>query len=200
MSRADVLRWRDPILRYCLPARVPPSLVCAVMDAETGGLHWRPDGSVVVSPAGARGVMQLIPGTAITLRVDPDLPEENIRGGVLYLADMAHSFGNWLLAIAAYNAGPGAVNKYGGVPPFDETIAYVKKVTEGLLLYLDMDAEWIWGADSEHAPETGTHREGYSNVLGVANLRKQLGEDASAVLGNLRKLADHAIAVLERAK
>ena len=86
-----------------------------------------------VSPKGAVGMMQLMPGTAEELGVDPHNPQENARGGADYLRRMVTLFGNNVeLAVAAYNAGPSAVLKYGGVPPYAETRAYVDAVMEYL--------------------------------------------------------------------
>jgi soluble lytic murein transglycosylase-like protein len=82
-----------------------------------------------VSPKGAKGVMQLMPGTARRLGVDPGDLRANVEGGVTYLAQMLERFGGDLpRALAAYNAGPEAVAHYGGVPPFAETKAYVRAV------------------------------------------------------------------------
>lgn len=81
-----------------------------------------------ISPKGAIGVMQLMPATAKSLGVNPNILEENIRGGVKYLKQMSDMFGgNANLMAAAYNAGPGNVKKYGGVPPFPETDKYVSR-------------------------------------------------------------------------
>ena len=86
-----------------------------------------------VSHAGAQGIMQLMPGTAKTLGVKNAFdPYENIMGGAKLLRDNIRSFGSVPLALAAYNAGPGAVKKYGGVPPYKETQDYVKKIMAAL--------------------------------------------------------------------
>jgi soluble lytic murein transglycosylase-like protein len=81
-----------------------------------------------VSPRGAVGVMQLMPGTARRLGVDPADLKANVDGGVAYLAQMIVRFGDLPRALAAYNAGPEAVERFGGVPPFAETRAYVKSI------------------------------------------------------------------------
>lgn len=101
-----------------------PALVRAVIHAESGfNAHAR-------SPKGARGLMQLMPGTARLLGVsDVLVPSHNIRGGAQYLAGLLARFKNDVaLAIAAYNAGPEAVQKYAGVPPYAETQVYVQRV------------------------------------------------------------------------
>jgi soluble lytic murein transglycosylase-like protein len=105
--------------------RLSPALVHAVIDVESGG-----DPSAI-SDAGAMGLMQLMPGTASTYGVaDAFDPYQNVQGGCSYLHDLLGRYsGNLKLALAAYNAGPGAVDKYGGVPPYPETQAYVRNVT-----------------------------------------------------------------------
>ncbi|HMH65537.1 MAG TPA: lytic transglycosylase domain-containing protein, partial [Rhizomicrobium sp.] len=86
-----------------------------------------------VSPKGARGVMQLMPATARGLRVDPDDLSANVDGGAAYLAQMLDRFdGDVIKTLAAYNAGPEAVTRYGGVPPYPETQAYVTAVLDRL--------------------------------------------------------------------
>lgn len=81
-----------------------------------------------VSPKGAIGYAQLMPGTAAGLGVDPLDPAQNLDGGARYLLAQLQAFGSMPLALAAYNAGPEAVRKYGGVPPYRETQGYVVSV------------------------------------------------------------------------
>jgi len=116
----------DEIDRAAARYNIPSELVRAVIWAESAG-----DGAAV-SSAGAIGLMQLMPRTAGEMYVeDPVDPAQNIMGGTRYLRWLANQFnGDMILTLAAYNAGPEAVHKYGGVPPFDETREYVRRVVK----------------------------------------------------------------------
>ncbi|MEO7125513.1 MAG: transglycosylase SLT domain-containing protein [Nakamurella sp.] len=107
---------------------LPTGVLAAVAQAESGG---RAD---AVSPAGAQGLMQLMPGTAKSLGVaNPFDPQQAISGAAQYLSNSLTTFdGSLTKALAAYNAGPGAVRKYDGVPPYAETQNYVRKITDML--------------------------------------------------------------------
>jgi soluble lytic murein transglycosylase-like protein len=105
---------------------VDERLIRAVIDTESRGK------ADAVSPKGAVGLMQLMPSTAKRLGVNPENPEENVDGGIRYLKDMAGKFDSLDEVLAAYNAGPGAVKRYNGVPPYQETQDYVRKVRSRL--------------------------------------------------------------------
>lgn len=105
--------------------QVDPRLVAAVAQTESGG------NQETVSPAGAVGVMQLMPETAAGLGVNPYDKRQNIEGGAKYLRQMMDTFGGDVQkAVAAYNAGPQAVKEYNGIPPYRETQDYVNKVLD----------------------------------------------------------------------
>lgn len=100
--------------------RIPRDLFLKLVAQESG---WNPQAR---SPKGAYGLAQLMPGTAKYLGVDARDPAQNLEGGARYLREQFETFGNWRLALAAYNAGPAAVEKYKGVPPYRETQEYVR--------------------------------------------------------------------------
>jgi soluble lytic murein transglycosylase-like protein len=101
---------------------VPEELFARLVQQESG---WNPNAR---SHKGAIGLAQLMPDTARALGVNPSDPYENLEGGARYLARQFREFGSWRLALAAYNAGPEAVKKHGGVPPYKETRNYVRVI------------------------------------------------------------------------
>jgi hypothetical protein len=109
---------------------VPSNLISAVIKQESGGSQYNKNGSLKTSSAGAIGLMQLMPSTARGLGVNPTDPTQNVMGGTKYLSQLLKDFnGNTTLAVAAYNAGPGAVKAAGNnVPHIAETQNYVKSV------------------------------------------------------------------------
>jgi soluble lytic murein transglycosylase-like protein len=127
---ADILSapktdYDNIITRAAETYNIPKKLIQSVIKQES---NFNPN---AVSYAGASGLMQLMPATASYLGVQNSFdPEQNVFGGAKYLRQMLDMFdGSTTLALAAYNAGPGNVKKYGGIPPFNETQNYVKKVT-----------------------------------------------------------------------
>jgi len=101
---------------------VPVDLFLRLVEQESA---WN---AGAVSAKGALGLAQLMPATAVSLAVDPLDPADNLDGGARYLREQFEAFGSWPLALAAYNAGPGAVQTHGGIPPFPETTNYVQVI------------------------------------------------------------------------
>lgn len=116
------MNYRDAAVSAARKHGIPPELFLALVQQESG---FNPQAQ---SPVGAYGLTQLMPGTADYLGVDPRDPYQNLEGGARYLDEQRDTFGDWTLALAAYNAGPGNVRKHGGVPPFDETQNYVRSI------------------------------------------------------------------------
>jgi soluble lytic murein transglycosylase-like protein len=115
--------WESHLQEMSQKYGIDPDLARAVMRMESGG---NPN---AVSSAGAIGLMQLMPGTARGLGVNPQDPKRNIEGGVKYLAQLADKYdGDYERTLAAYNAGSARVDSYDGIPPFPETQRYVKNV------------------------------------------------------------------------
>jgi soluble lytic murein transglycosylase-like protein len=125
-SRLFLREYVDIIEKNAKDHRLDPSLVRAVIHVESA-FNAR-----AVSPKGAQGLMQLMPSTAKMMGAKrPFHPDENVAAGTKYLANLIKKYaGNLRLALAAYNAGPGAVEKYGGIPPYRETQVYVAKVLQ----------------------------------------------------------------------
>jgi len=125
-DHASRLAWR--VVAEADAARIDARLVVAMVAVESS---WQP---AAVSPAGARGLGQLMPQTAAELRVDAADPEANLHGTVTYLAALLDRYrrfpaqDRYERAIASYNAGPQAVDRYGGIPPYAETQLYVRRV------------------------------------------------------------------------
>ena len=113
--------------KYSRQYNIDPYLIVAVMEKESSFNHE------TISSSGALGLMQLMPSTAKELGVNPKRAEENIEGGIRYLRQQLNKYGGKYkvhYALASYNAGAGAVRKYGGIPPYAETQNYVRKIVE----------------------------------------------------------------------
>jgi uncharacterized protein YukE len=119
---------KKDIKKASLMYGVPEELIRRVIRQESGGDQSK------VSSKGAIGLMQLMPKTAKALGVNPKDASQNIMGGTKYLSQLYKQFGSWEKALAAYNAGPGTVKKYGGIPPYAETRNYVESILRGINL------------------------------------------------------------------
>ena len=126
LAKPQSLTPQELTTHAAIQAGLPPAIVHSVAKAESG---YRLD---AVSPKGAVGLMQLMPATAAELNADPHDPVQNAEAGAKYLRDLLLKYEDdphqVSKAIAAYNAGPGAVDKYHGIPPYRETIDYVNRV------------------------------------------------------------------------
>ncbi|MGB8267104.1 MAG: lytic transglycosylase domain-containing protein [Candidatus Velthaea sp.] len=135
LSVAASEAYGNSVLSNARRANIDPRLLVAIVTVES---HWSAD---AVSRVGARGLGQLMPLTARNLNVNPRDWGQNLRGTASYLRSLLNRFATWhdssRLAIAGYNAGPNAIKRYGGVPPYGETQHYVVKV---LRVWQDLDA------------------------------------------------------------
>lgn len=129
----SVTKYQDLISKYSAQYGVSADLINAVIKAESS---YIPD---AVSSKGAQGLMQLMPETAINYGVSDSFDaEENIKGGVHLLSDLLEKYeGSTRMALAAYNAGEPAVQKYGGIPPYRETVEYIHKIETFMARSLD---------------------------------------------------------------
>ena len=114
--------WMETARQMARVHSIPEDLFLRLVQQESG---WH-EGAV--SPKGAMGLAQLMPGTAALLGVDPTDPAQNLEGGARYLRAQFVAFGSWDLALAAYNAGPEAVRRHNGIPPYAETQNYVRVI------------------------------------------------------------------------
>ena len=115
-------RWEDPVRAAARRHGIPEDLFLRLVRQESG---FNPNAR---SHKGALGLAQLMPATARRLGVNPRDPLQNLDGGARYLAQQYRRFGTWRLALAAYNAGPGAVERHKGIPPYRETRNYVRAI------------------------------------------------------------------------
>ena len=131
VPEAKPLTPRELVTEAARLAGIPPALVHSLVGAESA---YQIN---ALSPKGAIGLMQLMPGTAAALHADPHDMQQNVTAGVAYLRDLLIRYENdphqVTKALAAYNAGPGAVDRYNGIPPYRETINYVSRIVRQYL-------------------------------------------------------------------
>ena len=122
VQAANVSTVKAAIVKHSIEMGVDPAITLSIAKSESG---FRQESR---SPRGAVGVFQLMPSTARRMGLNPYSLDDNIKGGIMYYKSMYKMFGSMEMALAAYNAGPGAVKKYKSVPPYKETKRYVAKI------------------------------------------------------------------------
>lgn len=115
---------KECIVKHSLEMGIDPAIGLSIAKMESGFVHEKK------SPHGAVGVFQLMPSTAKKLGYNPYYLTENVKGGLAYYKMMYQKYGSMELALAAYNAGPGNVSKYNGIPPFAETKSFINKIMQ----------------------------------------------------------------------
>lgn len=169
-SKATV---KDYIVKHSLEMGIDPALGLSIAKMESGFVHEKR------SSYGAVGVFQLMPSTAKRLGYNPYYLSENIRGGLMYYKMMYQKFGSVELALAAYNAGPGNVSKYKGVPPFAET----KRFVRGIMSEYNMQKVNPDPAITKYKPESKATVNTVNKVLAIDaenNVLKNTGYNAGA--------------------
>ena len=160
--------YRGQAARIARAYGLDPNLFGRVIGAES---NWNPE---AVSPAGAIGLGQLMPATAAELGVDPRDPIQNMEGSARYLRQMLDRFGgNERLALAAYNAGPGRVEEYGGVPPFPETQNYLSRIFGG-----GQDGPAVFASTSGMQPQA-EEPQGLLGALGIQRRDPEAGGETA---------------------
>ena len=127
VQAANVNTVKAAIVKHSIEMGVDPAIALSIAKTESGFRHE------ARSSHGAVGVFQLMPSTARRMGLNPYSLDDNIKGGIMYYKSMYKMFGSVELALAAYNAGPNAVDKYSGVPPYKETQNYVKNILANYL-------------------------------------------------------------------
>jgi soluble lytic murein transglycosylase-like protein len=154
------LDYSSTVIQTANANGVDPNLALAVMNAESGG------DAGAISSAGAVGLFQLMPSSFPGVNIND--PVTNIETGIGYLAKLLNQYnGDQTLALAAYNAGPGNVAKYGGVPPFQETQNYIAKILGSLGVSTSTDT--VVGLDIVD-PTTGSVSNGLIWAIGIVGL------------------------------
>jgi len=167
------MNYRQEARRIAQQYGIDPDLFVRMIDRESA---FDP---TAVSPKGAIGLGQLMPGTAGDLKVDPNDPLQNLDGAARYFKQQLDAFGNPMLALAAYNAGPGNVRKYGGIPPFKETQNYIQDIMKG------------YAGGNQNMVNTSLNQNQQSQTVGMP-LQASMNGNKPQQQGGIRGLLDFA--------